>query len=75
MTTGPARDVKVRSSLVRRLVQARDDPGKQRTRAWLCELSDEQLSSRLGCTPEDIAALRGTQAPSSSGSNASTSNK
>jgi hypothetical protein len=68
MTTGPAKHVKVRSSLARRLVQARDDPGKQRTRARLCELSDEQLSSGLGCTPEDIAALRGTQTPSSNGS-------
>jgi hypothetical protein len=67
MTTGRAKDVMVRSSLVRRLVQARDDPVKQRARAWLCEMSDEQLSSRLGCTPEDIAALRGTHTPSSSG--------
>jgi hypothetical protein len=75
MTTAPAKDVKVRSSLVRRLVKARNDPGKQRARAWLCELSDEQLSSRLGCTPEDIAALRGTQTPSSSGSDPSTPNK
>jgi hypothetical protein len=66
-TTGPAKDVMVRSSLVRRLVQARNDPVKQRARAWLCEMSDEQLSSRLGCTPKDIAALRG-QTPSSSGS-------
>ena len=74
MSTDPVKDVKARSSLVRRLVQARDDPGKQRTRAWLCELSDEQLSSRLGCTPEDIAALRG-QTPSSSESHSSTSNK
>jgi hypothetical protein len=63
MTTGPAKNVKVRSSLVRRLVQARaDDPVKQRARAWLCELSDDQLSTGLGLTSEDIAALRGAQA-------------
>jgi hypothetical protein len=66
MSTDPAKDVKARSSLVRRLVQAQDDPVKHRTRAWLCDLSDEQLSSCLGCTSEDIAALRGTQTPSSS---------
>jgi uncharacterized protein YjiS (DUF1127 family) len=37
--------------LVRRLIQAQDDPGKQRIRAWLRELDDEQLSS-IGLTPE-----------------------
>jgi hypothetical protein len=75
MTTDPAKDVKVRSNLVRRLVQAQDDPGKHRMRAWLCDLSDEQLSSRLGCTSEDIAALRGTQTPSSSRSESPTPDK
>jgi hypothetical protein len=60
----PAKDLKVRSSLVRRLVQAQDDPAKHRIRAWLCDLNDEQLSS-LGCTFEDIAVLRGTQSPNS----------
>jgi len=30
---------------------------KQRTRAWLRELDDEQLTS-LGLTPEDILVLR-----------------
>src|ERR1700738_2575588 len=59
----PTKDLKVRSSLVRRLVQAQDDPAKHRIRAWLCDLNDEQLSS-LGCTFEDIAVLRGTQTPS-----------
>ena len=49
--------LKARSSLVRRLVQAHDDPGKQRIRAWLRALDDEQLSN-LGLTPEDIHALR-----------------
>ena len=54
MTARPARHLKARSSLVRRLVQAHDDPGKQRIRAWLRALDDEQLSN-LGLTPEDIA--------------------
>jgi hypothetical protein len=49
------------SSLVRRVVQAQDDPVKQHIRAWLREIDDEQLSSSLGLTPEDIAILRGTQ--------------
>jgi hypothetical protein len=49
ITARPAKDLKVRSSLVRRLVQAQDDPAKHRIRAWLCDLNDEQLSS-LGCT-------------------------
>jgi uncharacterized protein YjiS (DUF1127 family) len=57
MTARPARHLKARSSLVRRLVQAHDDPGKQRIRAWLSALDDEQLSN-LGLTPEDIHALR-----------------
>ena len=48
-----------RSSLVRRLVAARDDPGKERIRQWLIAIDDERLS-RLGLTPEDIALLRGT---------------
>jgi hypothetical protein len=65
MTTGQAKGLKVRSSLVRRLVQAQDDPAKHRIRAWLCDLNDEQLSSGLGCTSDDIAVLRGTQTPSS----------
>jgi hypothetical protein len=60
MTARPVKDLKVRSSLVRRLVQAHDDPAKHRIRAWLCDLNDEQLSS-LGCTSEDIAVLRGRQ--------------
>jgi uncharacterized protein YjiS (DUF1127 family) len=57
MAAHPARDLKARSGLVRRLVQAQDDPGKQRIRAWLRELGDEQLSS-LGLTPADIYVLR-----------------
>ena len=58
MTTRP--HLKARSTLVRRLAQAQDDPGKQRIRAWLSALDNEQLSN-LGLTSEDIAALRGTQ--------------
>jgi hypothetical protein len=53
------------SSLVRRLVQAQDDPGKQRICAWLRNLDDEQLSG-IGLTPEDIAVLRGTRTLGSS---------
>ena len=47
------------SSLVRKLVWARNDPGKQRVRAWLMDLDDAQLSSGLGLTLEDITVLRG----------------
>jgi hypothetical protein len=49
---------KVRSGLVRRLVCARDDPGKERIRKWLIDLDDAQLKSGLGLTVEDIAVLR-----------------
>jgi hypothetical protein len=55
----PARCRKARSSLVRRLVQSKDDPAKQRIRRWLSDISDERLLS-LGLTPEDIALLRGS---------------
>src|ERR1700730_290979 len=50
---------KARSSLVRRLVQARDDPAKQRIRRWLSDINDERLLS-FGLTPEDIVLLRGS---------------
>ena len=50
------------SSLVRRLVRAKDDPAKQRIRAQLSEIDDERLLG-LGLTSEDIAALRGTASP------------
>jgi hypothetical protein len=53
MAARPARHLQARSGLVRRLVQAQDDPGKQRIRAWLRELDDEQLSS-LGLTPQEV---------------------
>jgi len=57
MAARPARPLKARSRLVRGLVRAHDDPAKQRIRAWLRELDDEQLAS-LGLTPEDILVLR-----------------
>ena len=47
------------SALVRRLVRARNDPGKERIRMWLIDVDDTQLRSRLGLTQEDIAVLRG----------------
>jgi uncharacterized protein YjiS (DUF1127 family) len=56
----PARCQKTRSSLVRRLVQAKEYPAKQRIRRWLSDISDERLLS-LGLTPEDIALLRGSR--------------
>jgi hypothetical protein len=46
------------SGLVRRLVRARNDPGKKRIRMWLLNLNDAQLQSSLGLMPEDIAVLR-----------------
>jgi uncharacterized protein YjiS (DUF1127 family) len=52
-----SRLLKSGSSLVRRVVQAQDDPAKRRIRAWLRELDDEQLSS-IGLTREDINVLR-----------------
>ena len=47
-----------RSGLVRRLVRARNDPGKERIRKWLIDLDDAELQSGLGLTLEDIAVLR-----------------
>jgi hypothetical protein len=55
----PTRCRKARSSLVRRLVQARDDPEKERIRRWLSDINDERLLN-FGLTPEDIALLRGS---------------
>jgi hypothetical protein len=56
----PARHRRARSSLVRKLVQAKDDPAKQRIRRWLSDISDERLLN-LGLTPEDIAVVRGSR--------------
>jgi hypothetical protein len=53
-----SRAPKAKSSLVRRLVAAESDPAKQRIRAWLAELDDEQLLG-LGLTSEEMAILRG----------------
>jgi hypothetical protein len=39
----PARCRKVWSSLVRKLVQARDDPAKQHIRRWLSDINDERV--------------------------------
>ena len=50
------------SSLVRRLVLAKDDPAKLRIRAWLSDIDDERLFC-FGLTSEDIAALRGAASP------------
>jgi hypothetical protein len=44
--------------LVRRLVEAEDDPVKRHIRARLMDLDDRQLSD-FGFTPVDIATLRG----------------
>jgi hypothetical protein len=64
-TARSATHLKARLSLVRKLIQARDDPGKHRIRGWLRNLGDDRLSD-LSLTFEDIAVLRGTQTPSSS---------
>ena len=58
----PAARPKAGSSLVRRLVLAKDDPAKQRIRTQLSAIDDERLAC-LGLTSEDIAALRGTASP------------
>jgi hypothetical protein len=63
-----ARCRKSRSSLVRRLVQARDDPAKQRIRRWLSDIDDERLLS-FGLTPDDIALLRGARGSGNSSGN------
>jgi hypothetical protein len=47
-----------RSGLVRRLIWARNDPGKERIRKWLIDIDDAKLQSGLGVTLEDIAVLR-----------------
>jgi hypothetical protein len=60
ITKDPARGRRARSSLVRRLAQANDDPAKQRIRSWLSDIDDECLLS-FGLTPEDIVLLRGSR--------------
>ena len=56
----PAALPRAKSSLVRRLVAARNDPAKQRIRGLLAKLEDERLSG-LGLTPQDLLILRGSQ--------------
>jgi hypothetical protein len=48
-----------RSSFVRRLLQAHNDPAKQRVLAWLLEIDDARLM-RFGLAPEDVVILRTT---------------
>ena len=38
------------SGLLRRLVSAQNDPGKERIRIWLIDLDDAQLRAGLGLT-------------------------
>jgi hypothetical protein len=47
------------SSFVRRLLQATNDPAKQRILALLNEIDDARLLG-FGLTPEDIVILRAT---------------
>jgi len=47
-----------KSSFVRRLLEARDDPAKGRVLAWLLHIDDRTLLG-FGLTREDIALLRG----------------
>jgi hypothetical protein len=60
ITKGSTRGRRARSSLVRRPVQANDDPAKQRIQRWLSDIDDERLLS-FGLTPEDIVILRGSR--------------
>jgi hypothetical protein len=55
----PARCRRARSSLVRRLLQPKNDPAKRRIRRWLSDIDDKRLPS-FGLIPEDIALLRGS---------------
>lgn len=52
-----AHSPEIKSSLVRRLVQAKDDPAKRRIRAWLNEIDDERLLA-FGLTHEEIRICR-----------------
>jgi uncharacterized protein YjiS (DUF1127 family) len=57
-----AAEVKPRSSLVRRLVRARNDAVKLRARRWLRAIDDERLLD-FGLSQQDIAELRGLPMP------------
>jgi hypothetical protein len=59
LTARLPKQASAKSSLVRRLVQAQNDPAKHRIRAWLADLDNEQLLRldneqllRLGLTSE-----------------------
>jgi hypothetical protein len=56
----PVKCRKTRSSLVRRLLSAKDDPATQRIRHRLSGFSDERLL-RFGLTAEDVALLRNSR--------------
>ena len=58
LTEFSASPLATRSGLVRRLVRARNDPGKERIRKWLIDIDDAKLQLGLGLTLEDIAVLR-----------------
>ena len=58
LTTFSATRLVTRSGLVRRLVRARNDPGKERICKWLIDIDDAKLHSALGLTLEDVAVLR-----------------
>jgi hypothetical protein len=47
-----------RSSLVLRLIKARDDPAKRRLRDYLLAQTDDRLKQSLGFTDSDIRVLR-----------------
>ena len=58
LTAFSASPLVTRSGLVRRLVRARNDPGKERICKWLIDIDDAKLQSALGLTLEDVAVLR-----------------
>jgi hypothetical protein len=53
-----------KSTFLRRLIRARDDPAKQRVLAWLMEIDDALLLT-FGLTPGDIKILRAAVRPQS----------
>ena len=57
MAALPASFQRPKSSFVRRLIAAKDDPAKARVLRWLTEIDDERLAG-FGLTPQDIDILR-----------------
>ena len=49
------------SSLVLRLIRAKNDPAKHRLRAYLLTQTDERMRENLGFSELDIRALRSGQ--------------